>query len=247
MTVDTALSLLTQTQEKLKMAKEAVDQKIQPNVEKLNQIASKLENLKESISSKKKTQDELKIELDEQTLKEKNLTSSIQLKQTDFEKARASRASKASDRDAKKSSMGGKRDILNEVIGSIASCEVEIKQLEDAIAAKEEEITSTKTIRDEFSSKEEELNIMVEKQDAFLRQCLALSYLVRESYVSSPEVDVIKALSMHGVTNKVRLLNSVNVSATVVEGILNTLESEGIMEIDAEGEITTHFEVERFR
>ena len=58
---------------------------------------------------------------------------------------------------------------------------------------------------------------------------------------------MIKALSMHGVDNKIRLLNSVNVSATVVEGILSTLESKGIMSVDEEGIITTNFEVERFR
>ena len=247
MTVDTALSLLGQTEEKLKMAIEAVDQKIQPNTEKLNQIASILENLKESISSKKKTQDELKNEFDEKTLRENNLTSSIEQKQSEFEQARASRAAKASERDAKKSTMSGKRDILNEVTGSIASCEVEIRQLEETIVTKEQEISETKTIRDEFSSKEEELNLLVEKQDAFLRQCMALSYLVKESHLSSPEVDVIKALSMHGVDNKTRLMNSVNVSATVVEGILSTLESKGIMSIDEEGIITTNFEVERFR
>ncbi|MHA1911104.1 MAG: hypothetical protein ACTSYA_05340 [Candidatus Kariarchaeaceae archaeon] len=247
MTVDTALSLLGQTEEKLKMAKEAVDQKIQPNLEKLSQIASILENLKESISSKKITQDELKSDLDEKTLRENNLASSIQQKQTDFEQARSSRASKASNRDAKKSTISGKRDVLNEVIGSIASCEVEIQRLEETIATKEEEITETKTLRDEFSSREAELNLLVEQQNAFLRQCLALSYLVKESHLSSPEVDVIKALSMHGVDNKTRLLNSVNVSAAVVEGILSTLESKGIMSIDEEGIITTNFEVERFR
>ena len=85
MTVDTALSLLSQTEEKLKMAIESVDQKLQPNVDKLNQIASILENLKESISSKKKTQDELKNDLDDKTLRENNLTSSIQQKQLNLQ------------------------------------------------------------------------------------------------------------------------------------------------------------------
>jgi chromosome segregation ATPase len=247
MTVDTALSLLGQTEEKIKMAKESVDQKMQPNLEKLSQISSILEKLKENVTSKKKAHDELKNEFDEKALRENNLTSSIQQKQTDFEQARASRASKASSRDAKRSTLGEKRDVLNEVTGSIASCEVEIKQIEETIAAKEQEIAETKTVRDEFSSKEAELNLLVEQQNGFLRQCLALSYLVKESHLSSPEVDVIKALSMHGVDNKTRLLSSVNVSATVVEGILNTLESKGIMSVDEEGIITTNFEVERFR
>jgi chromosome segregation ATPase len=247
MTVDTALSLLGQTEEKLKMAKEAVDQKIQPNLEKLSQISSILDKLKESISSKKLAQDELKNELDEKTLRENNLISSIQQKQTDFEQARASRASNASDRDAKKNTLSGKRDVLNEVTGSITSCQVEIENLEEVILAKEQEIAEIKTLRDEFSSREAELNLLVEEQNAFLRQCLALSYLVKESHLSSPEVDVIKALSKVGIDNKTRLLNSVNVSATVVEGILSTLESKGIMSIDEEGLITTNFEVEKFR
>ena len=103
MTVDTALSLLGQTEEKIKMAKEAVDQKIQPNLEKLNQIASTLENLKESIATKKKAEGELKHDLDEKGLRATTLASSIKQKETDFEQARASRASKASNRDAKKS------------------------------------------------------------------------------------------------------------------------------------------------